>query len=57
MEKLGGEQYRYDFEPALDYQLDSYVMSFADLMSAEEPDNEGTIIFSPEDEENREMMN
>ena len=57
MEKLGGEQYRYDFEPVLDYQLDSYVMSFADLMSAEEPDNEGTIIFSPEDEENREMMN
>lgn len=39
MEKLGGEQYRYDFEAALDYPLDSYVMSFADLIAAS--DEEG----------------
>ena len=51
IEKLGGDKYRYDFEPALDYELDEYIMSFADLMSAEEPENDGTIIFSPEDEQ------
>lgn len=49
MEKLGGEKYSYDFENALDYQLDSYTMSFSDLMDAEN-DNDGTIVFSPEDE-------
>lgn len=49
MEKLGGEKYSYDFENSLDYQLDSYTMSFSELMEAEN-DNDGTIIFSPEDE-------
>lgn len=48
MEKLGGEKYRYDFENSLDYQLDSYTMSFTELMEAED-NNEGTIIFSPEE--------
>ncbi|MDO4545040.1 MAG: hypothetical protein Q4C25_02690 [Bacillota bacterium] len=54
LEKLGGEKYRYDFEPALTYELDSYTMSFADLIAAEqEPDErDGTIIFSPEEEDN-----
>lgn len=49
LEKLGGDKYRYDFENALDYQLDSYTVSFSDLMEAEN-DNDGTIVFSPEDE-------
>ena len=49
LENLGGEKYRYDFENALDYELDSYSMSFADLAKAED-ENDGTIIFSPEDE-------
>lgn len=49
LEKLGGEKYRYDFESALDYPLDSYTMSFSELMEAEN-DNDGTIVFSPEDE-------
>ena len=49
MEKLGGEKYSYDFENSLDYQPDSYTMSFSDLMDAEN-DNDGTIVFSPEDE-------
>ena len=49
MEKLGGEKYSYDFENAQDYQLDSYTMSFSDLMDAENV-NDGTIVFSPEDE-------
>lgn len=51
LEKLGGDKYKYDFEAALDYQLDSYTMSFADLMEAEN-DNDGTIVFSPEDDIN-----
>lgn len=52
LEKLGGEKYQYDFENALDYELDSYTMSFADLVAREtEESNEGTIVFSPEDDE------
>lgn len=49
LENLGGDKYRYDFENALDYQLDSYTMSFAELVEAEN-ENDGTIVFSPEDE-------
>ena len=51
MEKLGGEKYRYDFEEALDYELDSYTMSFADLVAAEDDYNDGTIVFESDDEE------
>ena len=50
VEKLGGEKYRYDFENALDYQLNSYIMPFSDLASSGD-DDEGTIVFSPEDGE------
>lgn len=39
-EKLvSGEAYEYDFEPALDYELKDYVMSFSDVAAAE--DGEG----------------
>ncbi|MBQ6401689.1 MAG: hypothetical protein IJI20_05315 [Firmicutes bacterium] len=50
MEKLGGEKYRYDFDYALDYQLDGYTMSFAELAAAEieDDENEGRIVFDPE---------
>lgn len=51
LEKLGGEKYSYDFEPALDYELDSYVMSFGELAEAESDENDGTIVFSPEEGE------
>lgn len=50
LEKLGGEKYQYDFEPSLGYELDSYVVSFSDLMASEE-DNDGTIVFSPDEED------
>ena len=50
VEKLGGEKYRYDFEKALDYQLDDYTVSFSDLAKTED-ENDGTIVFSPEDGE------
>lgn len=50
LERLGGEKYDYDFENALDYELDSYSMSFADLMGTEEEQPE-TIVFSPDDGE------
>ena len=49
LERLGGEKYAYDFENALDYELDSYSMSFADLME-QEGEMESSIVFSPEDE-------
>ena len=51
LEKLGGDKYRYNFENALDYQLDSYTMSFADLVASEDDYNDGTIIFDKDDEE------
>ena len=49
MQRLGGEAYRYSFEDALDYELDSYTMSFAELAAAEDGYNDGAIVFSPED--------
>ena len=51
MEKLGGDRYRYSFEDALGYELDSYTMSFADLVAAEDDYNDGTIVFDAGDEE------
>ncbi len=54
LEKLGGDKYDYNFEEALDYELDSYTMSFADLMSVEE-DDESSIIFDPEEGEPGEV--
>ena len=51
IEKLGGEKYYYDFEPALTYELDSYAVSFADLVAVQDDENEGTIVFSPEEGE------
>lgn len=50
VESLGGEKYRYDFENALDYELDSYTVPFADLAAAGDDDG-GTIVFSPDDGE------
>ena len=51
MEKLGGDKYRYNFENALDYELDSYTISFADLVASEDEYNDGTIVFDKDDEE------
>lgn len=51
LEKLGGGKYRYNFENALDYELDSYTMSIADLMASEDEYNDGTIVFDKDDEE------
>jgi hypothetical protein len=49
MESLGGEKFRYNFENCLDYKLDSYEVSFGEL-ALDEDENDGTIVFSPEDE-------
>lgn len=52
LEKLGGEKYSYDFEEALDYPLDSYTISFADLAASESvEENDGTIVFTPGEDE------
>lgn len=37
-EKVGGCEYRYDFEQALSYEIDSYTMSIAELAAFEEDD-------------------
>ena len=50
VEKLGGDKYRYNFENALNYELDSYTVPFSDLAKAED-ENDGTIVFSPDDGE------
>ena len=34
-EKVGGEECRFDFSKSLDYEIDSYTMSFADLITKE----------------------
>ena len=41
MEKLGEEEYEYDFEDCLDFEMDEYTMTFAELMEDEtDPDEE-----------------
>ena len=51
IEALGGPRYRYSFEDALDYELDSYTMSFAELAAAEDGYNDGAIVYDPREEE------
>ena len=51
IEKLDGEKFRYNFEDALEYELDSYTMSFADLVASEDEYNDGTIVFDEGDSE------
>lgn len=36
LEKLGTEEYAYDFSEALEYELEEFIMTYADLASAEE---------------------
>lgn len=48
-ESLTGEKYFYDFTDCMDYHLDEYVMSFADLVTAElveEGDEEGDDLYN-----------
>ncbi len=35
-EKLGGESWRFDFSQAMEYELEDYIMSFADLAELEQ---------------------
>ena len=35
MEKLDGDEYRYDFTGALDYELEEFIMNYADMAEAE----------------------
>lgn len=46
LEKMEEDEYQYDFEECLKYEIDEYIMSFADL-AVEEAD---------EDEENADLM-
>ena len=40
LEKIDGDRYSYDFSQCIDYPLDEYIMSFADVAAAaEEPDD------------------
>lgn len=36
VDRLNGESHRYNFEQALDYEIDSYTMSFANLVAVED---------------------
>lgn len=38
VEKLGGDKFEYTFDEAMDFEMDEYSMSFADLVSEEQPD-------------------
>ena len=33
-EKLEGDEYRYDFTDALEYELEEYIMTYGDLADA-----------------------
>ncbi len=35
LEKLEGDEYRYDFTGALDYELEEFIMNYADMADAE----------------------
>lgn len=39
VEELGGEKYEYTFDEALDFEMDQYTMSFADLIQEEAYDS------------------
>lgn len=40
LEKIEGDKYAYDFSPCLEYELDDYIMSFADVIAAEYEETE-----------------
>lgn len=40
LEKLDGDKYSYDFSQCLDYPIDEYIMSFGDIISASEAEEE-----------------
>lgn len=41
LEGIGGDKYEYDFSACMDYPLDEYIMSFGDIISASEENEEG----------------
>mgnify|MGYP000893579489 CR=1 FL=1 len=41
LEKLGEEEFSYDFTGCLDYELEAYIMNFADLVRTESEEDEG----------------
>ena len=40
MEALGGEKYQYDFSECSDYPLDEYIVSFGDMVAAEDSEEQ-----------------
>jgi len=42
LEKMEEDEYQYDFEDCLKYEIDEYIMSFADLAIEEEDEDEET---------------
>lgn len=42
LEKLTGVEYNYDFEKALDYELEEFIMTYADLAAEAERDDDDT---------------
>ena len=50
LEKIDGDKYEYDFSACLDYHLDEYIMSFGDVIAAEdEYDDQDSYVDEPED--------
>lgn len=43
MEKLNQDEYFYGFDEGLDYQIDEYIVSFSDVISDDEDDENGYI--------------
>ncbi len=50
LEKIDGDKYEYDFTACLDYHLDEYIMSFGDVIAAEnEYDDSDSYVDEPLD--------
>jgi hypothetical protein len=44
LEKLGEEEFSYDFTDCLDYEMEDYIMSFADLARADAEEDEENLL-------------
>lgn len=50
LEKIDGDKYEYDFHNCLEYNIDEYIMSFADILAAEEEyTDENSYVEEPDD--------
>ena len=45
IERLEGDRYRYDFSPALNYEIEEYIMSYADMARSQRQEDDEEDMF------------